>query len=93
MTEWDLEGSGGAATERLAAARRPGYHPHHESTHSDPRGSEAFVRSRFLIAGAAGVVALAAASAQQPKPAPQPRRGLLPPQAQSPTLVVYKSPT
>jgi len=51
------------------------------------------VRSRFLIAGAAGVVALAAAAAQQPNPAPQPRRGLLPPQAQSPTLVVYKSPT
>jgi hypothetical protein len=47
----------------------------------------------LVIAGAAGVVALAAASAQQPKPAPQSRRGLLPPQAQSPTLVVYKSPT
>jgi len=51
------------------------------------------MRSRFLIAGAAGVVALAAAAAQQPKPVLLPRTGLLPPQAQSPTLVVYKSPT
>lgn len=51
------------------------------------------MRSRLLIAGAAGVVALAAASAQQPKPALQPRSRLLPPPAQSPTLVVYKSPT
>lgn len=51
------------------------------------------MRSRFLIAGAAGVVALAAASAQQPKAALQPRSGLLPPQAQARALVVYKSPT
>lgn len=51
------------------------------------------MRSRFLIAGAAGLIAVAAASAQQPKPAVQPRGGLLPSPAQSPTLVVYKSPT